>query len=143
MADVHQYYGIENLALTNPQRDTLVAALQSLGVDNGGLPHRRCHWRIRPDNQAVIFEALFDDTTLTIAAMKNRLAAIFNVSAGTISHSVATPTFAALPSPVVTFTRTGTDYLRAVAFGGVSATREQSRLEALAYLAANAEDWVE
>lgn len=141
MTDVHNYWGIENLNLTAPQKATLVANLQALGQRNGGLPHERMQFRPRPDGDAVIFEATFDDANLTIAQMKSWLASIFGVAVGTISHNVATPTFAARPSPTVTFIHGGQNKLRSVAFGGVDATWEQSRVEAVAYLAANAAAW--
>lgn len=137
----HLYFGIENINLTNPQRDQVVAALQALGLQNGGPAHLRNHWRIREDNQAAIFEADFDVNDLTTLKFRTLLASIFGVLLSSITASAVTASFGAGTTQVATFTRTGTDYLRVAVFGGVSATYEQSRQEALAYLAANRVAW--
>ena len=141
MADAHLYLGIENLALTNGQRNTLVAQLQALGQRNGGLPNERNHWRTRPDDDAVLFEAMFDDTNLTALQMRTWLASIFSVNISLITSTLTTPTFSVRQSQVLTFTYQSVARLRSVAFGGVAATWEQSRVEVLAYLAANAAVW--
>jgi hypothetical protein len=142
MAISERYFGLESLNLNASQRNQLVAALQALGTANDDpQPSRRNHRRVRSDQLAVIFQASFDDDTISIAACKQRLATIFSVSVASITHTVATPTFAVRESTVVTFTRTGTDYIRAAIFGGLGATLEQSRVEVLAYIAANAAAW--
>jgi uncharacterized membrane protein YccC len=142
MADIAVYMGIENLNLTNGQRNTLVSQLQALGQANSSpFPNLRNHSRIRNDNNAAIFEALFDDQTLTIAAIKQRLATIFGVAVGTISHStnqVANIGF------VVTFTHSAQDKLRMVCFGhnGTSwPSWSVSNAAAVAYLQANSAQW--
>lgn len=138
----HQYFGIEILNMTAGQRATLRNGLQGIGrSESDPQPARRNHWRVRADNLAVIFEAVFDDDDLTIAAFTARLASIFGVGASTITHNATTQTFLTLPSPVVTFIHSGQNRLRAVLFGGLSATWAQSRAEAAAYLAANAAAW--
>jgi len=137
----HCYIGIENLNLNVTQRTTLINGLKQLGDNLNPQPCHRNHWRIRLDNQAVIFEALFEDDTISIQAVKNWLANIFGVAVGTISHSVNNQSFAGGSTPVVTFTRTGTNYLRLAQFGGVGATWEQSRQEVLGYLALNRAAW--
>ena len=144
MSSVHVYFAIENLALNDTQRALLVDALRALGPAASRQPACLNHWRTRPDGQAAIFEALFDDDTITIAAFKNRLGAIFDVDPGTIDHALAFPVFNSLSTAVITFSRTGTDYLRAAFFGYDGATWptwDESRAECLAYLAANIGDW--
>lgn len=143
MAETRLYLGIENLTLTNAQRNQLVAHLQGLGLDNNGpLPNRRNHWRIRPDNQAAIFEAAFDDGTISIAAVKTRLGIIFNIDPAQISHSVATPSYSAGNSTtVVTFIYQAVSRLRIAAFGTLSGTWQQSNAEVRGYLAANIATW--
>jgi hypothetical protein len=141
MANIRCYFGIENLNLTVGQRSTLVTGLQSLGVNNASLqPHERNHWAIRPDNNAIIFDALFDDTTLTIAAIKARLATIFGVAVGTISHTTQQTVYGL----VITFTHSAQDKIRMVAFGhnGTSwGTLAESNAAARTYLIANAVAW--
>lgn len=89
MANKRLYFGLEDLNLNASQRQTLVEGLQALGVfNNDNNPGFRNHWRIRLDNRAIIFEAWFDEDTLTISAIKNRLATIFGVPIGNILHSL-------------------------------------------------------
>lgn len=147
MTDIHLYFGIENLALTAPQKQQLVDQLQALGQRNGGLPHERNHWRVRPDNDAVIFEAVFDTSNLTALQMRTYLANIFGVNVSLITSALTTPNFSGTrQSQVLTFTYNSIQRLRSVAFGsvsiaGIDTTWEQSRIEAAAYLAANAVAW--
>lgn len=60
------YFGIENIALTAPQKATLVAALRSLGPSDDPQPAELMHSRTRLDNDAVIFRARFQDGALTV-----------------------------------------------------------------------------
>jgi hypothetical protein len=142
MANVHLYFGIENLNLTAPQKATFIEALQGLGQNNSGdKPNEKNHWRVRLDNDAVIFEALFDESNLTIAAIKARLATIFGVAVGTISHSTSQNATYGL---IVTFPHSAQNKTRMVAFGNNGSawgTIAQSRAAAQAYLAANAAAW--
>lgn len=140
MANVHVYFGIENLNLTNTQRNQLVAAIQALGANNNSVqPAERCHWRIRLDNDAAIFEALFDEDTITINSIKQFLANIFNVSAGTISHATQQTAYGLL----ATFTRNATDYIRMISFGynGGWSTWQESNAKVRDYLSDNALAW--
>src|SRR5688572_16025858 len=106
--NIQVYFGIENLNLTNQQRNTLVAGLQQLGHNTSYLTNERNHWRFRLDNQAIIFEALFDENDLTIAAIKQRLANLFNVAVNTISHSTQQTAYGLL----VTFIHGGQNKMR-------------------------------
>lgn len=140
MPNIHVYFGIENLNLTNAQRNQLVTALQDLGANNNSVqPAERNHWRIRLDNDAAIFEALFDEDSISISTMKNYLANIFSVQASTIDHATQ-PTQYGL---MITFSRTATDYLRMVAFGYVSGwpSWSDSREAVLQYLSDNSAAW--
>jgi len=144
MATQHLYFGIENLALNDAQRGQLVAALRALGPASHPQPACLCHWRTRLDAQAAIFEALFDEETITIQAFKARLGNIFGVDPATITHSTNLVTFANRESAVVTFGRGGTDYLRVVFFGYAGADWPawmESGGECRAYLRANAAQW--
>lgn len=141
MANVYGYFGMENLAMTNPQRNTLAAELVLLGQEDNGACHRRMRSRVRLDNQAVIFRAVFDENQLTPTALRNRLATIFGVSANSITPTV---NLAGYLTQVITFNRLGTDYLWCVLFGkpnGGWPTIQQSRDAAAAYIAANLAQW--
>lgn len=142
MAIKHVYFGVENLALSAEQRGTLVSELQALGTaNNSSQPAERNHWRIRPDDEAAIFEAKFDETNIDIAAIKQFLADIFSVAVGTIEHSAQAVSYGL----VVTFSRLGTDYLQSIAFGYDAGwpAWEASRQATVAYLIANAVAWGE
>lgn len=144
MANIYGYFGIENLALTNAQRNTLVSELGLLGQEDSGACHRRMISRVRLDNQAVIFRAVFDEAQLTPTAIRNRLATIFGVAANTITPTVTTVNLAGITTQVVTFTRGGTDYLRCVLFGksnGGWPTIQQSGDAARAYHSAHRAEW--
>lgn len=144
MAEARIYIGLENIALTNPQRLALVTHLQSLGLNNlDPQPARRNHWRIRPDNDAMITEAAFDDATISIAAIKARLGIIFSVDPAQISHNILTPSFGGFTTQVITFTYLAVQRLRIAAFGTMAGTWVQSNAEARGYLAANAAIWGE
>lgn len=65
MSDFHVYFGIENLNLNATQKAQLVTALKALGPAAHPRPCMLNHWRPRLDGDAVIFEALFDETKIT------------------------------------------------------------------------------
>ena len=155
MTLAHLYLGIENIALPDSHRNAIVKHLQRLGpasysmtTDDEGnevelatysseRPSERCHWRIRLDGQAAIFEALFDTATVTPIAIRNALAAIFGLSNTSISYSTAQSAY----GPTVTYRYNGVNYLRLIAFGGVGASWAESHAAALAYVADNLEKW--
>ena len=139
----HIYFGIENLALNDAQRGLLVDALRALGPSSHPQPACLCHWRTRLDGQAAIFEALFDEDTITVVTFKNRLGSIFGVNPANIGHDTRIVTLANRETAVVTFSR-GIDYLRVAFFGyaGVDwPTWMESGNECRAYLRANAVEW--
>ena len=137
----HGYFAIEDLGLNANQRQTLIDALRRLGPATDSQPARLCHWRMRLDDRAAIFEAAFNEDNLTVDAFKARLAAIFGVDPVTIDHRLQSVTFDSRPTPIATFSHSGTDYLRMALFGGPGATWEQGRIEVLAYLAVNRDEW--
>ena len=137
MANWHGYIGIENIALNNAQRGQLVSALRAIGRQSGSQPAHINHWRPRLDNDAAIFEALFDEDELTAANVKGYIAGVFGVDAGDISHAASNNQY----GTSLTLTHGGTDYLRFQLFGGVGTTWEESRQEVISYLSANQAEW--
>ena len=132
----HVYIACEDIGLTVPQRSTLIAALKLLGPASSPYPAKLCHWRIRLDSKAAIFEADFGENEVTIEGVKGYLASIFGVDPATISHAVTQTAY----GPLVTFSRSG-DKLRLIQFGGVSPTWMESGNACRAYLRANAAEW--
>jgi len=138
MSDVNLYFYIESLNLTAGQINTLIDQLQHLGQRNqDGNPRMRNHWRIRPDNKAVIFEAVWDDADLTAINVRNRLASIFGVAQASITYSTNSTAY----GPLVTFTYGGVDRLRMGVFGGVNATYQDSQNQARHFLSDFAAKW--
>lgn len=94
------------------------------------------HWRVRLDKEAIIIEAMFKESSLTVDAFRNKLASIFNVDPSTITDALRNTQY----GPLVTFTRT-VPRLRFLLFGGVNATYKESGDAVRAFLAANKSDW--
>ena len=147
MVDRHLFWGIENLALNEDQRALLVAALDEIPPLTHAQPSSANHRRVRLDGDAAIYAGFWNEAHITIATFKTKLGVIFSVDPATIDHAVNNVTFDARESAVVTFSRGGTDYLRAVFFGYAGAgdwpTWEQSLAEVHAYLKNNAVAWGE
>lgn len=141
MAYWHGYLGIENLALTDPQKAQLVDALKSLGPQSNPQPCMLNHWRIRLDGNAVIFEALWDEDTISIQAVKVFLANIFDVDTALITHISNNQSFAGSITPVVTFSYQSTDRLVMALFGGIIASWQESGDECRGYLALYSNEW--
>lgn len=140
----HGYFGFENLNMNTTQRAELIAVLKTMGLyPNHKQPSHRNHWRKRPDDEVMIFEALFSEAKLTIAQWKDRLASIFGVSAGSIGHSASTQNFSGdgTETDLVIFSHSGTNYLRVALFGGVACAYQQSGDEVRAYLKLYEDDW--
>jgi hypothetical protein len=137
----HGYFGIENINLNATQRATLIDALRALGPASDPQPCCLCHWRTRLDGDAAIFEALFSDNALTVDAWKNRLGAIFGVDPATVDNDANILSFSGGSTPVVVFSRSGTNYIRVALFGGVGATWDESRVECRGYLALYSDQW--
>lgn len=142
--DTHIYFGLENLGLTGPQKLQLLTALNLLGPSSDSQPAHLNHRRVRTDNDAVIYEALFDQEHISISSLKTYLGNVYGISPTLISHTVTYQTFATLPSAVVTFTYQSVARLRIVFFGkgsGSWPTWPQSWAEATAYVAGRATEW--
>ena len=135
------YMAIEDLNLNTQQRQTLIAFLRALGPQAHFLSDHFNHWRTRPDGRAAIFEAQFNADRLSVAAFKTRLAAVFNIAPDTIDHTLNLHTFHTITTPILTFSRAATPYLRVACFAGLSSTWTESHREARAYLADNRADW--
>jgi hypothetical protein len=133
----HGYFGIENLALTGPQKSDLITALQALGDPKSAQPAFRNHWRFRLDLEAAIFEARFDTESISVDSIKRFLGNIFDVDPGAIDHEVTTIS----DNTVIVFSYSGTDYLRMAFFGGIGCTWQQSRQKTIAYIKSNLLGW--
>ncbi len=138
---ISTYIGLENIALTAPQKATLIAALRTLGPSSDPQPAELMHSRVRLDNDAVIFRARFQDGDLTTVNLRQFLANTFSIALASVTAVTTSTTFLTLPSPIVTMTVSATQRARFVLFGGLAATVTQSNAEVVAYLIANAVAW--
>ena len=148
MANRHVYFGIENLGLTSGQKLVLLTALDSLGQGDGNQPAELNHSRTRLDNEARIYEALFDEVAISIQAFKNRLGAIFGVDPSLILHSIQNVVFVNLTTAVVTFQYplVANERIRVNIFGYdglVWPSWRESAIETRRYLFENAVAWGE
>lgn len=142
MSDWHGYLLIENLGLNNNQRTTLINEIRQLGPRVHPSPACLNHWRTRLDNQAAIFEALFDTNHLTIQAMKRRLANIFNVLEEDITHTYEEISYSpGNKSDKVELYYKGNEKIRFILFGTMTGTYEQSWYEVMGYLKLNEATW--
>jgi len=127
----HGYLMTVNLNLTGPQYAELSAAARVLGPASDPQPARLCHWVI--SGSATIFEALFDEATITVAAWTDRLGDILEVDPGDISTDTVTRHYSRVATSVVTYTEGGVEYLQVALFGDVGITWTASGDEARAY----------
>jgi hypothetical protein len=138
----HGYIAVENLNLNPTQAATLWNVIKAKGEANDSIyPQFRNHWRLSLDNSKGIFEALFNQDNMTVDWFKEQLGIIFNVDPDAIDDALQNVTFVGRITPIVTFSQGPADYVRFAAFGGPSATWEQSRFEVLGYLSANRNEW--
>lgn len=141
MAFWHSYIGIENLGLNQSQRQTLIAELKTLGPTSDPQPARLNHWRMRLDNEAAIFEALFNEDNLTIQKFKERLANLYGVDPDDITHQASNQSFAGGTTTVIDFTYNKAKRLQFALFGGQGCEWMESGDECRGYLAQYRDEW--
>lgn len=138
MTEFRGYVLIENLGLTDAQRATLIEGIMALGVRNDSLfPNERNHWAIRPDNQAAIFEAVFDADSISVVGIRDRLANLFGVPVTSITYNIIQTIY----GPLVVYKYLSVNKLRAGIFGGLTATWAESHAAALLYLSDYKDLW--
>ena len=140
----HGYWALEDLNLSGPQRGTLRDAIVDFFQGNQeatNQPAQILHYRLSLDGRKAIFEAKFNEDYLTVDRFKAFLANTFGVAAGQIGNANSSVTLAGRSTPLITFSRSGTNYIRVALFGGVGATWEQSRNAVLAYLDSARAEW--
>jgi hypothetical protein len=118
------YFYIENLGLNDQQKQTLVEVMQGWGLHNhASNPRDRNHWRVRPDGEALIFEAIFNADNLTVESLRSRLDSIFNVNENLVSVSPSQNKYGEL----AVFSYNSVDRLRVGVFGGRQAGYPESQ----------------
>ena len=133
MAQRHFYFAFENLDLSGEDWDDLVQRFKQRGSTDDPQPARRNHWRYRTDEQAIIFEALFNEQAVNENAVRGILTSITGVPPPRIDYETV--------DNVTTFAIDSTDALIQRMFGEDDAIWMESGDECRAYLKANQEDW--
>lgn len=141
MADVHQYVGFENLNLNVAQRNQLYDEIRQLGPSTSPSPAMLLQERLRLDSDAGFWEASFNETKITVAAIKQWLADIFSIQPGDISHDTTIQSFAGGTTEVTTFVYNATNYLRLAIFGCMSCGWRASGDECRGYLSLYRDLW--
>lgn len=142
MAIWHGYIAAEDLGMSAANRQTVLQVLNTMGISNDDpQPCLRTHWRVRLDNLAVIYEAAYDDSTLSVSYFKNLLATATGLPVGNITSSNNQISYGL----VITFAYNSLNRFRLAMFGyaGSFPDWETSRQNAVAYLIANAATWGE
>jgi hypothetical protein len=132
------YFYIEDLGMTDAQRNTLVNVLKAWGLrNNGPKPNERNHWRVRPDEKAIILEAVFDADNITVLWFRTKLAEIFSVPVANITATSTNTDY----GPLATFKYLTVNKLRMGIFAGLSSTWTESWAAVLQFLADNKPAW--
>ena len=132
-----RYYGIENLNLSDQQKNIFVDALKEFGSNFSIFPDERNHFRLRLDNEAIIFDGNFLDSSWSVNNIKSKLANIFSVNESLIDSVLATVGY----GKVVTFSYNNTDMIRMIIFGGTSSSWNESNQSVRLYLFNNEIEW--
>ncbi len=113
-------------AITADEWATLKILFHTIGADDASqLPARRLQWRESLDGSAVIIEAVFDETRLSVADTTHLCKEISTAIGARLSASQVRTAFASK----VSF------------FGGVGADWDESREACAAYLVTNRTTW--
>ncbi len=138
MSEWQGYFYIENLGLSAQQKQTLVDVLHAWGLRNvDPSPKKRNHWRVRLDNEAVIFEAVFEANNITVLWFRNKLAEIFSVPLANITATTTTTDY----GPLSTFKYNTVNKLRMGIFASLNATWSESHDAVLQFISDNRSAW--
>lgn len=140
-ATTHQYVGILNLNLNSSQKLSLFNELRALGPSASPSPAMLLQERLRLDDEGAIYEALFDESKLSIQQFINWLASIFGAQPESISSSTIIQSFAGGTTPVTTFTYNTINYIRSALFGGMGCGWHASGRECRGYLSLYQNEW--
>lgn len=135
----HGYIGVEDLALTAPQRAAILAAFSALGPASDPQPARLLQRRVSLDGSKVCYEALFNEDNLTVANVKQFLANAVGVDPAIIADQTTMSAY----GPVVTYSVAAVDRIRFLVFGGLTATWDESRRLRGEYRRNNLSEWDE
>lgn len=139
MANWHGYLAIEDIDLTAPQRAAIMAAFRALGPDSDPQPSKMLSDRVALNGDTAIFRANFKEENLTVEKVKQFLANAVGTDPGNIDDATQQTAY----GPLVTYSVAAANKIRFLIFDNVGSTWNDSRLQVLAYLKANAIAWGE
>lgn len=127
----HGYVLVVDIALTLGQRADVLAAFAALSAVE---PRRISHlmtMRAALDGSAAIYECRFNENHLSVAAVKNYLAAAVGVDPGIINDDLTQTEY----GPEVVFSVAGTDRMAVLLFGGLGASKDESAVAVRDFMA--------
>jgi hypothetical protein len=138
MAKRHFYFIFENLNLSSDGWNELIDRFKQRGSKNSPQPAKRNHQRLRLDDQAILFEALFNEQAVNENAVEGQLASILQIPPPRIDRTIVED-----GDKVVTYQVDGVDSLIHTVLAGEGASWDESRLSTLDYLSLNRTEWEE
>jgi hypothetical protein len=124
----HGYIGFEFLNVTDAQKQAIANALHALGPQHD-IPCHLNHFVWDESGTRVIFEALFDEDTITLTKVKHYLANAVGINPDIVSDNVTSTAFGLLVTLVVG----GINRLRFCVFGGINSDYTTSHSSAIVY----------
>lgn len=136
------YFLVENLAMTPEHWSALQTNLRTLGIGNPENAHELLQTSTRLDKQGIVYEALFDDATLTLQAWRARVAGVVGINTNQVTGAVSSIQYG-IYSPTVQIIASygGQQRLRVLLFGGQVAEYDESLDAFTDYLHQHAAEW--
>jgi len=136
MANRHFYFVFENLALSQDDWDALVERFRQRGSTTSPQPAERNHQRLRLDEQAIIFEALFNENAVNERAVEGILSSITKIPPSRIDFAIEEN-----GDKVITYDIDGVPSLVHTVMANEGATWNESRIAILSYIQTNKAEW--
>lgn len=140
MANWHGYFVVERQNIGAGNWVALRALFEEMGTLDSTFPAFNNHRRDRLDDNAVIYESLFDTSEVSILKFKQLLSDEFGVPIEDIDHETTAVDYAGFGTTVWEFLYGAIERFRVERFGS-GGTWSQSGDECRAYLAANRAEW--
>lgn len=140
MADWHGYIAIEDVNLTTEQRAAVIAAFNALGPVRDPQPAHLLARRVSLDGSIALFEALFNEDSLTAGNVRAFLANAVGINPELIDYSVSYNARGAL----VVYSVASVTRMRFLQFArqaGYMPTWDESRDQADIYVINNIGEW--
>lgn len=139
--DWHGYFVVERLNIGISNWNALIVLFEAMGTESSPIPAFNNHWRKRIDDNAVIYESMFDTSEVSISAFKQMLADEFGVPVEDIEDVQTEESYAGGTTIVWTFLYNAVERFKVERFGGSGSTWTQSGDECRGYLFFYRDEW--